>query len=64
MQDVILTVIEQQEKFQGESSIKTWVFSIASNKAKDYLRKRSRWPNDLMDKAKEQILVYSITYSK
>ncbi|MBP1081832.1 MULTISPECIES: sigma-70 family RNA polymerase sigma factor [Bacillus] len=37
-QDVFLTVFEKLDTFQGRSSLKTWVFSIAINKSKDYLK--------------------------
>lgn len=37
-QEVFLTVYEKLADFQGRSSFKTWVYSIAANKAKDYLK--------------------------
>ncbi len=39
--------------FKGESSIKTWVFAIASNLAKDHLKAKKRWPEHVTDICKE-----------
>ncbi len=37
-QDVFLTVFQKLEEFKGDSSLKTWLYSIAINKSKDYLK--------------------------
>lgn len=37
-QDVFITVFEKLDTFEGRSSLKTWIYSIAINKAKDYLK--------------------------
>nr|WP_254119435.1 sigma-70 family RNA polymerase sigma factor [Bacillus sp. FJAT-29790] len=37
-QEVFLTVYEKLETFHQRSSFKTWIFSIAINKSKDYLK--------------------------
>jgi len=42
--------------FRGESSLKTWVFSIASNLAKDLLRSKKRWPETVTDICREEVL--------
>jgi RNA polymerase sigma-70 factor (ECF subfamily) len=42
--------------FRGESSLKTWVFSIASNLAKDLLREKKRWPENVTDICKDSVL--------
>lgn len=39
--------------FKGESSLKTWIFAIASNLAKDFLRSKKRWPENVTDICKE-----------
>lgn len=37
-QEVFLKAYEKLHTFKGESSIRTWLFSIAANRSKDYLR--------------------------
>jgi RNA polymerase sigma-70 factor (ECF subfamily) len=44
------------DSFRGESSLKTWVFSIASNLAKDLLRSQKRWPETVTDICREEAL--------
>jgi RNA polymerase sigma-70 factor (ECF subfamily) len=44
------------DTFRGESSLKTWVFSIASNLAKDLLRSKKRWPETVTDICREEAL--------
>lgn len=51
-QDTYLKAAEKLHTFKGESSLKTWVFSIASNLAKDNLRARKRWVENVTDVAK------------
>jgi RNA polymerase sigma-70 factor, ECF subfamily len=53
------TYLKSQSKigtFRGESSLKTWVFSIASNLARDLLRSRKRWPENVTDICKDAAL--------
>lgn len=52
VQNTLLTAHEKGAQFKGDSSFKTWVFSIASRKALDFLRKEKRWADNVMDKAK------------
>ena len=59
-QETFLKVIEKQNQFRGESSIKTWIFSIAANLATDWLRRKKRWMENAQDKAKS--LAQSDTY--
>ena len=42
--------------FRGESTLKTWVFSIASNLARDLLRSKKRWPENVTDICREEAL--------
>lgn len=49
MQDTYLKAHEKLETFKGESTLKTWVFAIASNLAKDFLRSKKRWPDNVTD---------------
>jgi RNA polymerase sigma-70 factor (ECF subfamily) len=51
-QDTFLKVIEKQNQFKGQSSLKTWIFSIATNLAIDWLRKRKRWSETAQDDSK------------
>ncbi len=51
--DTFLKVIEKQNQFKGEASVKTWIFSIGSNLTIDYLRKKKRWSETAQDEAKE-----------
>lgn len=37
-QEVFITVYEKLDTFQQRSSFKTWIFTIAVNKSKDYLK--------------------------
>lgn len=50
--DTFIRVIEKQDQFRQQSSIKTWIFSIATNLAIDWLRKRKRWNETAQDDAK------------
>jgi RNA polymerase sigma-70 factor (ECF subfamily) len=49
--DTFIRAFDKISSFNQESSIKTWVFKIATNLAYDYLRKRSRWQPDAQDRA-------------
>jgi RNA polymerase sigma-70 factor (ECF subfamily) len=40
-QEVFLSVIKNIDSFQGASRLQTWIFRIASNKARDYREKRN-----------------------
>jgi len=48
-QDTYLKAVEKITTFRGESSLKTWLFTIASNLAKDNLRAKKRWPENVTD---------------
>lgn len=50
--DTFVKAQEKQQQFKGESSFKTWIFSIATNLAIDWLRKRKRWNEYAQDQAK------------
>jgi len=53
LQDTVLTALEKQTQFKSLSNLKTWIYSIASNKTIDFLRKEKRWADNVMDKAKD-----------
>lgn len=56
VQDTYLKASEKLASFRGESSLKTWLFAIASNLAKDNLRARKRWTEDVTDLSKSAAL--------
>lgn len=56
VQETYLKAQAKIDSFRGESSLKTWVFSIASNLAKDLLRSQKRWPESVTDICKEEAL--------
>ena len=47
--DTFIRAFDKISTFQQESSLKTWVFRIATNLAYDHLRKLKRWPADAQD---------------
>ncbi|MEI6021816.1 MAG: RNA polymerase sigma factor [Bacteroidota bacterium] len=55
-QDTYIKATEKLETFRGESSLKTWFFTIASNLAKDNLRAQKRWVENVTDITKEAAL--------
>lgn len=56
IQDTYVKASVKLDTFKGESSLKTWFFTIASNLAKDHLRAKKRWPVNAMDLAREESL--------
>ncbi len=56
VQDTYLKANEKLAGFRGESSLKTWLFAIASNLAKDNLRARKRWTENVTDLSKAAAL--------
>lgn len=56
VQETYLKAQSKVDSFRGESSLKTWVFSIASNLSKDLLRSQKRWPETVTDICKEEAL--------
>lgn len=56
VQDTYLKAVLNMEHFEGKSSLKTWIFAIASNLAKDNLRARKRWTEDVTDICKAEAL--------
>lgn len=51
-QDTFVKAFDKIGTFTGASSLKTWVFRIATNLAYDFLRNRKRWAPDAQDKAR------------
>jgi RNA polymerase sigma-70 factor (ECF subfamily) len=56
VQDTYLKAQAKINTFRGESSLKTWVFSIASNLARDLLKSKKRWPETVTDICREEAL--------
>lgn len=54
--DTYLKALGKLETFRGDSSLKTWIFTIASNLAKDNLRVQKRWTEKVTDIGKEAAL--------
>ncbi|MBA2612987.1 MAG: RNA polymerase sigma factor [Bacteroidetes bacterium] len=55
-QDTYLKAVEKINTFRGDSSLKTWFFTIASNLAKDNLRAQKRWVENVTDITKAAAL--------
>lgn len=49
LHDTFIRAFDKISTFKEESSLKTWVFKIATNLAHDHLRKLKRWPADAQD---------------
>ena len=49
VQETYLKAFEKIDSFQGKSSFKTWVFTIALNLAKNHLKKQKRWLENAQD---------------
>jgi RNA polymerase sigma-70 factor, ECF subfamily len=49
VQDTYLKAFEKLHLFKGDSSLKTWIFAIATNLAKDNLRAQKRWVENVTD---------------
>jgi RNA polymerase sigma-70 factor (ECF subfamily) len=58
LQDTYIKASEKLSTFKGQSSLKTWLFAIASNLAKDNLRARRRWVENVTDMGREAALTH------
>jgi len=56
VQDTYIRAHTKINTFRGESSLKTWIFSIASNLARDLLQSKKRWPETVTDICREEAL--------
>lgn len=56
VQDAFIKASQKLDTFRGESSVKTWIFTIASNLAKDNLRAKKRWVENVTDICKAEAL--------
>lgn len=51
-QDTFVKAYDKLSTFKGQSTLKTWVFQIATHLALDFLRRRKRWAPNAQDQAK------------
>jgi RNA polymerase sigma-70 factor (ECF subfamily) len=56
VQDTFIKAERGLQSFEGKSTLKTWVFAIATNLAKNSLRSRKLWPENVTDIGKEAAL--------
>jgi len=56
VQDTFIKASSKLDTFRGQSSLKTWLFIIASNLAKDNLRAQKRWAKNVTDIGKAAAL--------
>ena len=54
--DTFIKAFDKLNTFKGISSLKTWVFQIATNLAYNELKKRKRWVEDVKSQAKELVI--------
>jgi len=47
--DTYIKAVDKLDTFRGESTLKTWLFAIASNLAKDNLKAQKRWVENVTD---------------
>ena len=50
VQEVYIRVFKSYHRFEGKSSEKTWLFSIARNVAIDFFRKQKGWKEQITRK--------------
>jgi RNA polymerase sigma-70 factor, ECF subfamily len=50
VQEVYIRVLKSYDHFEGRSSEKTWLFSIARNVAIDFFRKQKGWKQRILEK--------------
>lgn len=60
--DTYLKALDKLHTFRGDSTLKTWLFTIASNVAKDNLRAKRRWPMNAMDLARQESIKHPEIY--
>ena len=60
--DTFVKAFDKISTFKGTSSLKTWVFTIATHLAYDMLKKHNRWTPDAQDKSKALALSNKTVY--
>ncbi|MEO1049707.1 MAG: RNA polymerase sigma factor [Bacteroidota bacterium] len=56
LHDTFIRSYDKLSLYKGESSLKTWVFQIATNLAYNALKKRNRWAEDSAAQAKDLVM--------
>ncbi|MEO1253320.1 MAG: RNA polymerase sigma factor [Bacteroidota bacterium] len=56
LHDTFIRAFDKISSYKGESSLKTWVFQIATNIALNELKKRKRWTEDSAAQAKSLVM--------
>lgn len=56
VQDTFVAALESIDSYKGDASLSTWLFGIATNKARDYLKSKNRWSSDILEKNKEKAM--------
>ena len=51
-QETFIRGLAKVDTFKGHSSLKTWIFTIATNLARDQFRTQKRWQEDYQDKCR------------
>lgn len=64
VQETFVKAFDKISTYKEKSSLKTWVFSIATNLTRDLIRKQKRWPQDALDQACEAYKVSPDTQEK
>ncbi|TAE59297.1 MAG: RNA polymerase sigma factor [Bacteroidetes bacterium] len=54
--DTFIRAYDKLHLYRGESSLKTWVFQIATNLACNLLKSRKRWTPDVSEQAKHLVM--------
>lgn len=54
--DTFIKAYEKLATYKGESSLKTWVFQIATNLSYTYLQRQKRWTPNVSEQAKRLVL--------
>jgi RNA polymerase sigma-70 factor (ECF subfamily) len=54
--DTFIRAFDQLKSFRAESSLKTWVFQIATHLAWNHQNRRKRWTEDVSEQAKRLVL--------
>ncbi|MEZ4592181.1 MAG: RNA polymerase sigma factor [Chloroflexota bacterium] len=56
VQETYIKAQTKRDSFRGDASLKTWIFAIAANLARDLLRAKKRWPENVTDICKDAAL--------